>query len=233
MKRLLDIQSLDSRLAEIGRLRQKIPKEIEELDENLQRARRALQQAKEELDGLKLKRRRKEKDLEVEMEKVRKAQSRLFEVKTNKEYQALLKEIEAAKKANSDLEEEILLIMEEMDQRAEALKLMEKEMDRTEKSISQKKKELQEKLMALDVEEKKAQALRREIASAVDPSWMLLYERIAKSHNGIAVVRVDGGTCQGCFVSIPPQLYNEILKGREMAQCPFCQRFLYHEIPQN
>ena len=229
MRYLLELQRLDSRIAEIGKLRERIPQEITRLNEELEAEKRRLEQAREELNSLKLRRRRKEKDLEVETEKLRKAQGRIFEVKTNKEYQALLKEIEAAKKANSDLEEEILLLMDEMDRRTEELKSLEVEVAEREATISARKKELEEKMAKLDSEEAKVQLLRKEVASRIEPPWMGIYERVAKSRGGLAVVKVDGGICQGCYVNIPPQLYNEILKGKPMAQCPFCQRFLYHE----
>lgn len=229
MRYLLEIQRLDSRIAEIGKLRQKIPQEIARLEQELEAEKRRLEEAKEELNSLKLRRRRREKDLEVETEKLRKAQGRIFEVKTNKEYQALLKEIEAAKKANSDLEEEILLLMEEMDRRTEEIKLLEMEVAKKEATVKARRKELEEKMGRLDSEEASAQIQRKEVASKIEASWMGVYERVARSRGGLAVVKVDGGICQGCYVNIPPQLYNEILKGKPMAQCPFCQRFLYHE----
>lgn len=229
MNRLLEIQRLDLRLAEIHRLRHQLPQELEKLREQLRAERERLQQARALLEELKTRRRKRERELEVELERVRKAQARLFEVKTNKEYQALLKEIEAAKKANSDLEEEILLLMEEMDEKGGELMGLEQEVCAAERSIAGKQREIEERLAKLDSEEKKAREARQEVASQLDPFSMGTYERVAKSHGGVGVVRVDGGTCQGCFVSIPPQLYNEILKGEGMLQCPFCQRFLYHQ----
>lgn len=228
IQRLLEIQQVDLRLAEIRKLRHQLPQEMEKLDAQLKAQRDRLEQAKAELEALRHKRRQLERDLEVGGEKVRKAQARLFEVKTNKEYQALLKEIEMAKEANGVLEEQILILMEQMDEGARKLKEMEEQAAVAERSILGRQKEIRDRLASLDSEEAMAQEARHRAASLTDRSCMGTYERVARSHGGIGVARVDGGTCQGCFVSLPPQLYNQILKGGSLIQCPFCQRFLYH-----
>jgi predicted nucleic acid-binding Zn-ribbon protein len=228
-KKLVEIQQVDLRLAEIRRLRQELPQEMEKLSGQLRAERERLEEARAGLEALKLRRRQLERDLEAGGERVRKTQARLFEVKTNKEYQALLKEIETAKKLNSDLEEEILILMERMDEGARSLKELEGQVASAERSIQGRQKEIQERMARLDSEQATAQEARDRVAAQMDPSCITSYERVARSHGGVAVARVDGGTCQGCFVSIPPQLYNEILKGGSLIQCPFCQRFLYHQ----
>jgi predicted nucleic acid-binding Zn-ribbon protein len=228
IKRLLEIQQVDLRLAEIHKLRHQLPQEMEKLEAQLKAERDKLEQARAGLESLKLRRRQLERDLEAGGERVRKTQARLFEVKTNKEYQALLKEIETAKEANGVLEEQILLLMEQMEEGAKKLKELEEQTALAERTISGRQKEIQDRMASLDSEESKAQQARQRAAEQTDPACMGTYERVARSHGGIGVARVDGGTCQGCFVSIPPQLYNEILKGGSLIQCPFCQRFLYH-----
>lgn len=228
IKRLLEIQQVDLRLAEIHKLRHQLPQEMEKLEAQLKAQQDRLEQARTGLEALRLKRRQLERDLEAGGERVRKTQARLFEVKTNKEYQALLKEIETAKEANGVLEEQILLLMEQMDQGAEELKQLEEQMAVAELTILGRQKEIQDRMASLDSEEVRAQEARQKAAAQTDAACMGAYERVARSHGGIGVARVDGGTCQGCFVSIPPQLYNEILKGGSLIQCPFCQRFLYH-----
>ncbi len=228
-KRLVEIQQVDLRLAEIHRLRNQLPQEMEKLMAQLKAERDRLEEARAGLEALKSRRRSLERDLEAGGERVRKTQARLFEVKTNKEYQALLKEIEMAKEANSVLEEQILILMEQMDEGAKKLKELEKQVASAENSILNRQKEIEARIASLDSEEASAQKARQRVAAGIDPNCMVIYERIARTHGGVGVARVDGGTCQGCFVSIPPQLYNEILKGGSLIQCPFCQRFLYHQ----
>lgn len=229
MSWLVALQKTDTRKREIQRLKESLPMELERLLTELEEERKKVQMAQERLLDLKLKRRRKEKDLEVQIEKVKRSQGRLLEVKTNKEYQALLREIEMGREANSALEEEILLLMEETDQLTEELKRMESELQVRESTTSERKGVIERRIRELEEEEALCDQERRRILENIDEQLIAQYERIATRNNGVAVSRVINGICQGCFVNIPPQLYNEILKSGPLVQCPFCLRFLYFE----
>ncbi len=74
-----------------------------------------------------------------------------------------------------------------------------------------------------------ALARRKEIASQVRGDLISRYELIFSRRGGTAVVEVSGGICQGCYMNIPPQLWNEIIKSDKVNLCPSCQRILYHK----
>jgi predicted nucleic acid-binding Zn-ribbon protein len=226
---LVELQRSDTRLMELRRLRTELPLELERIAEEIQRQRAQLNETREQLEGLKLLRRKREKDLEVELEKVKRSQARLYEAKTNKEYQALLKEIESVKETIGQLEEEILLLMEKIDETVAKLNASEQAFREEERGLSAQRDSIAAEIGGLESQEMQLQEQREKVASQVDPNWMAVYVKVAKRYGGLAVVRVDGGTCQGCFLSIPPQLYNEILKNGPVVQCPFCGRFIYHE----
>jgi predicted nucleic acid-binding Zn-ribbon protein len=232
MKCLVELQQLDSKLLEIQRLRRDLPAEMARISQAILGEKERLEEARTQLEALKLQRRKRERDLEVEIDRVKKSQGRLFEVKTNKEYQALLKEIESAKEANNGLEEEILILMEEMDQRANEVKAAEENGRRVEEELSARQESIRTQLGGLEGEEQRIRDQRERVAARVEPLWMGTYNRVSKRHGGVAVVSVEGGTCRGCYVSIPPQLYNEILKGGPVVQCAFCHRFIYHPAPE-
>lgn len=226
---LVELQRSDTRLMELRRLRTELPLELERIAGEIQRQRAQLQEARDQLEELKLRRRKKERDLEVEVEKVKKSQSRLYAAKTNKEYQALLKEIESVKDNIGKLEEEILLLMEKTDATVADLHAREEAFREAEKALSVQRDSIAAELGGLESQELQLQEQREEAAAHIDENWMAVYAKVAKRYGGLAVVRVDGGTCHGCFLSIPPQLYNEILKNARVVQCPFCSRFVYHE----
>lgn len=226
---LVELQRSDARLMELRRLRTELPLELERIAEEIQRQRAQLKEARDQLEELKLRRRKKERDLEVEVEKVKKSQSRLYEAKTNKEYQALLKEIESVKETIGTLEEEILLLMEKTDAAMADLNAREEAFREEERAMSAQRDSIAEEIGGLESQELQVQEQREQAAAHIDANWMGVYAKVAKRYSGLAVVRVDGGTCQGCFLSIPPQLYNEILKNAPVVQCPFCGRFIYHE----
>ena len=70
------------------------------------------------------------------------------------------------------------------------------------------------------------------IAEEIDASLMSRYELIFSRRGGNAVVQVTGGICQGCYMNIPPQLWNEIIRSDKVNLCPSCQRILYYKAPQ-
>ncbi len=91
------------------------PKRLKQMEEELLAVRQKIDKEKEIIDELEKERRKKEKELEVDKEKIKKLEVRLYDVKTNKEYQALLKEIEAAKEANDRTEEDVLVLMDKVE----------------------------------------------------------------------------------------------------------------------
>ena len=112
IEKLVALQTIDLRIQGMEREKKQIPQSITSLEEESKREEEKFLAEKSELERLQKDRRQKEKDLEEEVDRVRKAEARVFEIKTNKEYQAVLKEIESAKKLNRQREEQILEILE-------------------------------------------------------------------------------------------------------------------------
>ena len=112
---LWELQKIDLELRNLKEAQEGYPKEIKHLDEKQKLEREKIQKEKEKVESLEKDRRHKEGELSLEQEKVKKTEGRMFEVKTNKEYQALLTEIDTLKGASSREEEEILQLLEEID----------------------------------------------------------------------------------------------------------------------
>ena len=229
MKWLVELQKADARLQELQRLQEELPRKIESIAQEIQKGQEELKEAEERFDGIKLQRRKKEHDLDVENDKINKSKNKLLEVKTNKEYQALLKEIDMVRQNNGILEEEILVLMEQMDDGAAAIAKEKAEFQAREEELSRRKQQTQEQLDGLEIETERLQSERETAAAAIEANHFNLYEALRKRNHGLAVVPVNGGACKGCFLNIQPQLYNEILKFGNVTHCPHCQRFIYVE----
>jgi len=224
---LWELQKIDSDLKNIKEGRERYPKEMKKLDEKQNIEKERIQKEKEKIELLEKERRQKEGRLSLEMEKIKRAEGRMFEVKTNKEYQAVLNEIEAIKEANSCAEEEILQVMEEIDDLKRNLLRREKELGITLEKIEAERKEIQEKIV-YDEEAWKRQTERREIVlKQLESKLLKLYNTLTGKRQGVGMVSVKQETCQGCFVNIPPQLYIEVQKNNDLIQCPNCNRILY------
>lgn len=226
---LWELQKIDLELKSIKDSQEGYPKEIKRLDEKEKSEKEKIQKDKEKIELIEKERRRKEGQLSLEQEKIKKTESRMFEVKTNKEYQALLTEIETLKGANSCEEEEILQLMDEMDELKKSLSKREKEIGTTLAKIEGEKKTLKEK-MARDQEILKRQMERKEtVTKQLQSSLYKLYNTLKEKRRGVGVVSVKQETCQGCFVNVPPQMFIEVQKNNALIRCPNCNRILYWE----
>jgi uncharacterized protein len=96
----------------------------------------------------------------------------------------------------------------------------------------QKQEALQAQIAAIDQAVDKASIRRQRIAQEIDANLMSRYELIFSRRGGSAVVEVAGGICQGCYMNIPPQLWNEIIRSEKVNLCPSCQRILHYKVPE-
>jgi predicted nucleic acid-binding Zn-ribbon protein len=226
---LWELQKIDLILKKIEEGKDRFPKEIRKLDEKQSIEKEKIQKERERIESLEKERRQKEKHLSTEQEKIKRAEGRMFEVKTNKEYQALLNEIEAIKEQTSREEEEVLQILEEIDEVRKDLSKREKEVTTTLDKIGKEKKKIQEK-MEQDDRLWKEQKERREVLSKqLESNLFKLYSRLKEKRQGVGVVNVKHETCQGCFVNIPPQMFIEVQKHNTIIRCPNCNRILHWE----
>jgi len=149
----------------------------------------------------------------------------MFEIKTNKEYQALLHEIEMIKDSNSREEEEILRLMDEIDEAKKSLSKKEKEVVILLEKIEVEKKTIQEKMTHDDAGWSKQKERRETLAKQLESKLYRLYNTLREKRQEVSVVRAIHEICQGCFLNIPPQTFNEVQKNDTLIQCPHCIAF--------
>jgi len=226
---LWELQRIDLSLKSMSEERDRYPKEVKKLEENQNMERERIQKEREKAELLEKERRRKEGHLNMEQEKIKRAEGRMFEVKTNKEYQALLSEIEGVKEANSREEEEILQVMDEIDGLKKDLSKREKEMATTVERIEAEKKKIQERMSQGDAVWKQQMERRDALSKEIESKLIKLYNTLKEKRQGIGVVGVKQETCQGCFVHVPPQMFIEVQKNKSLIRCPNCNRILYWE----
>lgn len=227
LAQVVDLQNLDLEIARLQREVQRIPREIADGEELLQRSRGAWDQARERLGTLEQLRRRKERELEDVTAEQRKRQGRLFEIKTNQEYTAVLKEIEGLKERRSNLEDEILELFDQIEAAQSAVRDESTLFQEREKICGEQRTINEGELRRLQGEMDRLQEERRRQANRVEPGLLQTYQRLLRSRGGVAVVPVKDGSCLGCHVALTPQTYNELRKGDVFLSCANCQRILY------
>ena len=229
---LIDLQGFDTRLAELEAEAARLPKQIEAIH-------LALAEAKKIVDALKLKAdttrkdlRTKEKDLEVVTAKRAKAEGRLWEVKNNTEYSAVLSEIEAIKQEKAHGEEEILGLMELQERLTAEGREAESRLKAREEQARQDEAVVRKKLAAVEAELAGLRTDRQSRAQALPRPLLADYEKILKARSGVAVASVTASAvCSGCRVSIRPQAIQELKAAQAPMLCENCGRYLYWQEP--
>lgn len=237
MKELLsllrDLQKVDSAIEKIQGRKAQLPGMLEALDETFTASRTEMEEQKEKLQEATKKHREKEELLRRGQDSLKKAKARQFEVKTNKEYEAILKEVETLEIKSSQMEDEILEAMEEIDRVRGLVQNIERDFDQARLRYEGERKKRAEELALADGDlhatREKSQALREK----VPPDILKRYDTIRNVSAGIAVIGVWKEVCQGCRMNLPPQLYNEIQREEEIRFCPNCNRILYWDDQSN
>ncbi|MGB7946505.1 MAG: C4-type zinc ribbon domain-containing protein [Candidatus Binatia bacterium] len=174
---------------------------------------------------------RQEKDrvLQDEGKKAVDRRMRMNRIKNTKELQALQREIDLIRQSNGEIEEDLIKVYEEIDRIKAELKVKEEEAATMQTEWQQNHEAMQTKISGIDQLVSEAATLRKTIASQITGELISRYELLFARRGGTAVVEVTGGICQGCYMNIPPQLWNEIIRNEKINLCPSCQRMLYYK----
>jgi len=229
LKRLVQLQQADTAILEKRRFIDKVPLRVNEVDEPLRNAKAELEKIRQKATALAKKKKERESTLTETQEKIAKMKNRASDLKTNKEYQAHLKEIEVSEKEIGNIEEQILTLMDEMEAMEKEISAREKSVRAEEEKIQAFKKELDAEVSRLDQELAVLKEDRAKTVSQLEPDIYATYLALLKRGNGMAMARADQEICLGCNMNIPPQLFVEIRKNEDLIQCPQCHRILYYE----
>ncbi len=231
-KTLWQLQKIDLELDEFQKNKIAYPQTIESLKQKIQDEKKNLDQKKQSLLELEKKKKSLELDLSEKEEKIKKSEERMMAVKSNEEYLAMKKEVEISKQENAVIEEHVLEVMLQIDEEKKRLKSIEQDSSGQSQNMNQEIKETEENLSKIDALLIEKQSSRDAIAKDLKVELLSWYTRIRK-RLPLAVVESKEGRCMGCHISLPPQLYNLILKGEEAHSCPNCNRILiFHTLIQ-
>ncbi len=226
-ERLIRLQALDLEIREAQSLLDSIPSQTETINQKITSGSQTVAQAKDKLAANQKNRRELESEVKDIKVRITKHKSQQSQVKSNKEYGALLKEIEDDQHRIDDLEETIIQemlraddiefeIKAALDVQAKEKKVLESEKE----ALFQKKAEAETRLQALNRDK---DALLPEIAA----DQLALYQRIIRKKGGIALSLIKGDFCALCHMRVRPQMLNELLEKDKLIICENCGRILY------
>ncbi len=230
LQRLIALQEIDLRLQELAERKRRIPEMVEAARRPLQSAQAGRDTLKQEFETAAKDRKACEQDLAAQEQAIAKLQDRAVkgEIKTNKEYQAHLFEVELAKKKKGEIEERLLLLMDLVDGKKKDLTQAERAVQETEQRFAAEKSALEGSVGALDEELAALKGKREIVVAALDPSLMRTYEKLRATRKGRALAGVTKeGTCLACRLHVQPQVVAEVKRASAIRTCPSCHRILY------
>lgn len=227
LKALEELQKVDLEVHDLRTQYEGLPRRQQQLESSVADAKKGYEAEKARLLDNEKERRQVDSLLQMERDKVKKWEGRLGEIKTPREYAALSREIDIAKKANEAQTEQIKLLTESaaglqrsLEDKESALHEVEEKSKSELSEIKKRSRDFEERLRALELR-------RGEEAKKVDPALLSKYENIRRRRAGVAVVQVVGTTCKGCNMNIPPQLANVLRRADSVEICPNCKRIIY------
>lgn len=227
LTRLIRLQQLESAADEARRKIADHPARTQALDARLQSARDLVSGIKARLTAAGDKRRAEEKEVAGVQTRLAKYKDQLLEVKTNREYTAMLHEIETAQNDIRTREDRILEIMMETDELNATMKKAEAELKIAEKEIAAERAVLDTEMAGLQAEIDKTTTEREKVVADMDRRVLSIFETTAKGRKGVAVAEAKDGLCTICHVRLRPQVFNEVRKNEAIIQCDSCRRILY------
>jgi predicted nucleic acid-binding Zn-ribbon protein len=207
-----------------------VPLRRSEIEGQLARERLRLDAAKESLESSQKARRRLEAELQDLETKRSKYKGQLMEVKTNKEYTAVLHEIETVEREIRSREDQILAEMERAEALSSDVKQEEQVFRQAQEGAQVELRALAERGSRLEEEQRGTAAERDAVAGTLREDILQLFQRVAKLR-GVAVAEARDGMCQLCHMRLRLQMYSELKRNDQVVQCPACSRILFFVPP--
>lgn len=224
---LASLQTVDREIKEQTDIKQSLLGDLDSKEKELQAKRREIDSLTAAFSDMEKLRVAKDRVFQDEGKKAMDKRMRMNRIKNAKELQALQREIDLMRQANGELEEELIKIMQQMDGVKAQIQAKEAEMAALREEWQKQQQTLGSQINGIDQAVTEAANRRQMIAAQIAGELISRYEMIFSRRGGTAVVEVTGGICQGCFMNIPPQLSNEIIRSEKVHLCPSCQRILY------
>jgi len=227
LKALFTLQTVDSQIDNILKLRGELPLEVQDLEDEIAGLETRYQKYTDEIKANEQKISHKKQEIKKAEELIKKYSEQQKNVRNNREYDAINKEIEFQQLEIQLCEKHIKEFSASIEELKAEAQTIEKLLERRKADLEQKQKELREIIEETQKEEEQLCQKSTELEKIIEPRLLTAYKRIrANMRNGLAVVKVERDACGGCFAKIPPQRQLEIRTRKKIIVCEYCGRIL-------
>ncbi len=223
---LRELQDIDTNLKRFNQQIADLPEKMRDVEQSYQSVKADLEGTRAKLVEVESTKKEDEANLAESTETLRTRESKLYAIKTNKEYQAAIKEVSDGKKLNRDREDRILQSMEEIESLTQKITQLEGEFADKESAYTEARGKIEAEEASLREHMAVDEKRRPELVTGIDKMILRKYDAVRRHYSDV-LVPVCSGVCQGCSRRIPPQLHNEMLRRVDLKICPSCQRLLY------
>ena len=226
---LIKLQAVDTEMYRLNSEKSAKPEEIKVFETAFE-AKKA-HMAELEKASLDLQKQKKDKELELGDKEASaiKLQGQLYSLKTNKEYQTMLQQIQDSKADVSVIEDRILELLVKVDSLKAEVEKEKLKIKEEEKLFLAEKGKVDVRIKEIDDRLSQLEALRKQAIINIDSKILAQYDRVLLSRDGLAIVTVKGNSCGGCNMFVPPQVINLIKMYERIVTCEICNRMLYIE----
>ena len=229
MEKLIELQGIDIKLRDLNDLLGDLPSKVEELDQEEESIKNSLVEQKDRLKELKVEMHKRDVSIAQINDKINKFKDQLFLVTNNKQYDALMLEIDHLKEQRGTNETESLAFLEEKETLTESVESMESELGELSQNLRVRKEKLETAISQSAEEKTSLEQQRTEQVHGIDLNIVSVYDRIMKARDGLAVVHLSDSACGGCGAHIPAQTITEVRAKIVIHRCDVCGRFLYNQ----
>jgi hypothetical protein len=225
----VQLQVVDSEIYALRAEKARKPEEIKTLEASFEEKKQNLSNLEKSSQDLQKQRKDKELELATREESINKLQVQLYQLKTNKEYQAMIKQIDDTRADASVMEDKILELLDGIDKIKNDVSREKQKLQEEEKLFNEQKKNIENRIKEIDDRLAQLEAGRKQILPNIDSKIASQYERILPNRDGLAIVLVKDNSCSGCNMFVPPQVINLIKMYDRLVTCEVCNRILYIE----
>ena len=227
LRNLIALQDIELKITSLQKQIAETPNKVQGLKNDLERLQREHQDRILRFQDLTKRRRAREGEVDMMRSKLSRFKDQLMAVKTNKEYTAMLHEIQMAEDQIRAEEDKILEIMEEMEIKEGELKKDEKELNARTAELEGRIRETEAAVPVIEAEGARLMEIKTATESSVEPDLLSRYRRIAEARKGIALAEAKDELCTACHVRIRPQVYAVLLQNETIHSCDSCSRILF------
>jgi predicted nucleic acid-binding Zn-ribbon protein len=227
LERLVRLQQIESAAEHARRRLDTLPADQQALDARLAVSQTLLDEVKARLAASQTARREIEKELAAVQSRLAKFKDQLMEVKTNKEYQAMQKEIATAEREVRASEDRVLERMEEAEALQADLRRAEAALKQEQAAVAEERKSLEAERARIEVDLRRLAADRASVVRETAAPALTLFESVSRQRRGVAVAEARDGHCSLCRVRLRPQVFNDVRRNDSLIQCESCGRILY------